>query len=359
MHREQVGAALNLALGDKLTLVNKGFVQALCLRFHGSRQSAELAYADNLAATRRLMQLIREMQRLGVPLDPDGAPGSPDRSEPDLQGAQRTVWLSDLRLATRILASLRRGQKALASSPSGGEESPGLDLLIEEGVAFVAELHNRAKRNDSFDQPELTQAASDAEKKSLENFLCSLKDTDKKLLAGEVESTRPADDSLFAVLNTVLGNHFLAIEQFFLNGFLLEQCNEKALGEVRIKHSLDEMTGAFRVAQRILLLGSVPRSVFLQEIRSLHPVKVGSDPVEAIRHDLALTESLIANLQRASEMAEVASEARSVEMLSLFIDTERNAREWLSDQLDKLSQGGQPAEASGEFDTMLNRWAVT
>ena len=83
MKGERPDVDLNLALGDKLTMVNRGFVQSLCLRFHGKRTAAELAYADNLAETRRLMQLIRAMQRQGAPLDPDGAAGDPPPSRPE------------------------------------------------------------------------------------------------------------------------------------------------------------------------------------------------------------------------------------------------------------------------------------
>ena len=82
MEGEGPDVDLNLALGDRLTMVNRGFVQSLCLRFHGERTAAELAYADNLAETRRLMQLIREMQRRGMALDPDGAAGSPTAESP-------------------------------------------------------------------------------------------------------------------------------------------------------------------------------------------------------------------------------------------------------------------------------------
>ena len=130
MHSERPDIDLNLALGDKLTMVNRGFVQSLCLRFGGERTAAELAYADNLAETRRLMQLIRAMQRLGVTLDPDGVAGSPDRGEPDFQAREKEVWLSDLDLMTRNLASLRRARSA-------SETLPALDGLIEEGAAHV------------------------------------------------------------------------------------------------------------------------------------------------------------------------------------------------------------------------------
>ena len=263
MNRGHLDTALNLALGDKLTLVNKGFVQSLCLRFRGASRSAELAYADDVAETRRVMQLIREMQRLGVPLDPDGAAASPDRGKPDLQAHEYSLWRSDLNLAARNLESLRQARSALERSESGHEASPELDGLIEEGAAYVTELRARAEGAGILEMPNLSRPSSDAEGCALEGFLRSLKDTDERFLAGELEAALPQDAPLFPVLNSVLCNHFLAIEQFFLQGFSLENCNEKALGEERIKHSLDEMTRAFRIAQRVILLSSAPQPDFL------------------------------------------------------------------------------------------------
>ncbi len=351
VHGESPDADLNLALGDRLTMVNRGFVQSLCLRFHGERTAAELAYADNLAETRRLMQLIRAMQRQGVPLDPDGAAGAPARGEPDFQVREKAVWLSDMSLMARNLASLRRARSAF-------ETSPTLDGLIEEGAAFVAELQHRAEAAGSLQPSGSGEPASDAEGRSLEDFLESLEDTDERFLAGEADAARPGDEAVIGVLNTVLCNHFLAIEQFFLQGFLLEQCGEKALGEVRIGHSVDEMAFAFRVAQHIFLLGADPQPVFRPAIRLAHRVRVGSGPLAAIGHDLELTEALIATLEDAKALAQAASEPGTVGILSRFLETERNAKTWLSGQRERLSKGEAPPEASGRFDTMLQRWAV-
>ena len=118
------------------------------------------------------------------------------------------------------------------------------------------------------------------------------------------------------------------------------------------------MKGAFRTVQRILVLGSVPRSIFLQDIRSLYRVLVGSNPLEAIRNDLELTEKLIVNLQRAKELAENVPESRSVDMLSDFIDRESNAKRWLSKQLEQLSKGETLGKGGGKIDAMLDRWVV-
>ena len=304
------------------------------------------------------MQLLLEMQRQDMPLDPDGISENPDRGGPDLQSKAKDIWLSDLKLATRKLESLRRGQTSLKSSRPDSSGSLGLDRLIEEGEEFVAELRDRSNGIENLDQLGPTKTASQAEEKTLEDFLGYVEGIEEAFLVGKTETTRPENDPVFTVLNTVLSNHFLAIDQFFLHGFLLHKLNEKALAEERIKHSVDEMKGAFRTVQRILVLGSVPRSIFLQDIRSLYRVLVGSNPLEAIRNDLELTEKLIVNLQRAKELAENASESRSVDMLSDFIDRESNAKRWLSKQLEQLSKGETLGKGSGKIDAMLDRWVV-
>lgn len=358
MDRGRLDAALNLALGDKLTLVNKGFVQSLCLRFRGARRGAELAYADDVAETRRVMQLIREMQRLRVPLDPDGAATSPERGKPDLQAHENAVWRSDLSLAVRNLESLRQAKGTLERSESGHEESPGLERLMEEGAAYVTELRARAEAAGNLELPGPGPPASDAQGHSLEEFLGSLTDTDENFLAGELETALPRNAPLFPVLNTVLCNQFLAIEQFFLQGFSLEHCGEKALGEQRLKHSIDEMAGAFRVAQRIILLGSVPRADFLPSIRLPHRVKVGSGAMAAIRDDLELTENLIATLEGAMSSPGVASEAQTLAILSHCLDTEGNAQRSLSRHLERAANGEAALEASGHFEAMLARYGI-
>ena len=359
MDRERLDAALNRALGDKLTLVNKGFVQSLCLRFRGARESAELAYAGDVAETRRLMQLIREMQRLGAPLDPDGTALNAGRGEPDLQAHESALWRSDLKLAARNLDSLREAKGALDGSESGHEASPGLDRLIEEGAAYVTELQARADATGNLEAPETGRPVSDAEGNSLEDFLGSLKDTDERFLTGEIEAALPQNAPLFQVMNTVMCNHFLAIEQFFLQGFSLEHCGEKELGEQRLKHSIDEMNGAFRVVQRVLLLGSVPGPVYLRSIRLPHRVKIGRDPIAAVRNDLELTENLIVTLEIAMASPEVACGARTVDMLSGCLEAERNAQMRLSDQVEEVARGEASRTASGRFEAMLARYAIT
>ncbi len=358
MNEARAHNRLNVALGGALVLVNKGFVQSLCLWFDDSRSSAELAYSDNLAATRRLMQLIRAMQRLGVRLDPDGANQNADRSDAELQSTELAIWSSDLQVVVRTLDALRGAQAELESA---GVEDGAVDAVVclaEECEAFAAALRSRAENSLAHESGASAHRVSDAEGTNLEGFLKGLADTDSTLLNGRLESERAPDDPLFPVLNTVLGNHFLAIEQFFLSGFLLESEGQTALAEVRIRHSLAEMSAAYRVAQRILVLGAKPASVFSPDLHVPHRIDVGSSATHALSGDLILTERLEGALEHACAAPAVAADRRSVELLSVAIGLETEMSDWLSTQKLALSQSAQPAPASGAFDHMLERWSV-
>tara|TARA_Y100000588_G_scaffold62393_1_gene61826 strand:+ start:695 stop:1687 length:993 start_codon:yes stop_codon:yes gene_type:complete len=314
---------LNVALGGGLVLVNKGFVQSLCLWFDDSRSSAELAYSDNLAATRRLMQLIRAMQRLGVRLDPDGADQNADRSDAELQSTELAIWSSDLQVVVRTLDPLRGAQAELELA---GVEDGAVDAIVclaEECEAFAAALRSRAENSLAHESGASEQRVSDAEGTNLEGFLKGLADTDSTLLNGRLESE-----------------------------------GQTALAEVRIRHSLAEMSAAYRVAQRILVLGAKPASVFSPDLHVPHRIDVGSSAADALSDDLILTERLEGALEHACAAPAVAADRRSVELLSVAIGLETEMSDWLSTQKLALSQSAQPAPASGAFDHMLERWSV-
>lgn len=355
MHQQSVGAELSQAVRDNLTMINKGFVQTLSLRFHDTRERAQLAYADNLAETRRLMQLLYTMQQLDLRPDPDG---DADRGGPDLQANAKEIWPSDLALATRRLGALQRGRDSLAASKTGDALQQELDDLIEDAAAFVADLRDRTEGNETFGLPDPAQTKSDAENNALDDFFGYVQRTEEAFMAGQTESRRPLDDPLFAVLNTLLCNHFLAIDQFFLHGFMLHRWGEDALAEGRIKHSVIQMNAAYRIAQRILVLGSVPKSVFQDRLRLPYRVAIGSDPREALQHDLALSQRLIDGLQLAKELAEDASEPHSVAMVSDLIEVERRAGADLSEQAEQHASGNAPGKGTGKFDTMLKNWGA-
>ena len=350
MYREELKLALNGALRDKLTLVNKGFVQALNLRFKNASEYAELAYADNLAETKRLMQFTREMQRLGIALEPDRLSGGAERAAPDLQANVTEVWLSDLKLANNSLAFLLEARKVIRATNANPLDFFWLDQLIQETTQFAGELESRSHGVYSFQAGDRT----------LEHFLQGVDGLDERLLVGKVEVKPAESKSLLVILNTVLHNQFVAIEQFFLQGFALENYGYKAMGESRIRHSLEEMCGAFRTVQHILLLGSVPSSETHLRFRIPYRVMVGPDVESAIKYDLELTKKLMRNLVQAEIWAKTrSSQPDTHELVSFFTRIEEIRVKDLYGQLETFLESGEDSVVNGQFDTMLTRWAVT
>lgn len=168
-----------------------------------------------------------------------------------------------------------------------------------------------------------------------------------------------AASEVFATLDTVLHNYFLAIDQYFLHGFLMQEWREKALAAERIKHSVEAMRGAYRVAQRILVLGSMPKSNTLSDIRLPYRVSLGTGPLSAVQKDFDLTARMLESLERARDIVQGSADQATNEMFALLVERETQARDGLSAQLEALSAGTASAVDSGEFDAMLDRWSAT
>ena len=119
------------------------------------------------------------------------------------------------------------------------------------------------------------------------------------------------------------------------------------------EHSVTQMNAAYRIAQRILVLGSVPKSVFQDRLRLPYRVAIGSDTRETLQHDLTLSQRLIDGLQLAKELAEDASKPHAVAMVSDLIEAERRAGADLPEQSEQHANGHAPGNGTGKFDAML------
>ncbi|MDG2479377.1 MAG: ferritin-like domain-containing protein [Alphaproteobacteria bacterium] len=356
MHRGGIATDLNLVLRDNLTLIDKGFVQALCLRFHDSRERAQLAYADNLAETRRLMILLREMQRLGIPLDPDGAANVPERGDLDLQHEARAIWLSDGDLAGRKLECLLRAQNALQDS--GKPTLATLARLIAENRELHEDLGKRAQGIENFDPPDPEEQKSEAEKATFEEFLKHLPYADPQFLAGESEVAGENLGDVSATLNAVLNNSFIAIDQFFVHGFVFRGHREHAIAQESIGYSILQMGAAYRLAQRILVLGAVPGGQNNEELRLSYRVVAGQDPAEALQNDLDLLDRRTAGLERARMLMNEEWDRGSFDLLSILLAGEARTREKLRARQGALAGGTTIGGAGEKFDAMLSMWGA-
>lgn len=356
MHPDGISTDLNLVLRDNLALIDKGFVQALCLRFHGSKERAQLAYADNLAETRRLMILLLEMQRLDIPLDPDGAANVAERGDLDLQHEARPIWLSDCGLVRQRLECLLRAQTSLQDS---GKPVPAtLARLISENRELLDDLRNRAQGIENFDPPAPEEQHSEAEKATLEEFLKHLPYADPKFLAGENEMAGENFDNVAATLNAVLNNSFIAIDQFFLHGFVFRSHHEHAIAQESVGYSILQMGAAYRLAQRMLVLGAVPGGQTNTELRLSYRVVAGQDPAEALQNDLDLLDQRSSGLERAKTLMDEERDRGSSDLITMLLTAEARTREKLRARQEALAKGATIGGTSEKFDAMLSMWGA-
>src|ERR1700752_4047698 len=98
------------------------------------------------------------------------------------------------------------------------------------------------------------------------------------------------DPTVIEVLNDVLTAELTAINQYFIHHKMCENCGYERLSKKKYEESIGEMNDADAVIELVLYLEGVPN------MQRLHPVRVGEDPIEQHKLDLALETEAIKRL---------------------------------------------------------------
>src|SRR4030095_3678187 len=98
------------------------------------------------------------------------------------------------------------------------------------------------------------------------------------------------DPAVIEVLNDVLTAELTAVNQYFIHHKMCENWGYRRLAKKKYEESIGEMKDADEVIERILYLEGVPN------MQRLNPVRVGEDPGEEHRLDLALETEAIKRL---------------------------------------------------------------
>jgi bacterioferritin len=136
------------------------------------------------------------------------------------------------------------------------------------------------------------------------------------------------NDKIIVALNTLLTHELTAVDQYFLQGRMLEKWGFIRLHE-RISHEADdERRHADMIVKRILFLEGQP------DVASRAKLSIGSDPKEMLENDLAYELEVARHLNDALALCQEYGDNTTRELLEeLLRDTEQDHILWLRRQL--------------------------
>jgi bacterioferritin len=142
------------------------------------------------------------------------------------------------------------------------------------------------------------------------------------------------DPQIIEALNEILTAELTAINQYFIHAKMCENWGYPRLAKKKRDESIDEMKDADALIERVLFLEGVPN------MQRLNPVRVGEDPIEQHRLDLALEVDAVARYNRAIALAREKGDNGTRSMLEHHLRGEEESVDWLESQLHVVEEIG-------------------
>jgi len=135
------------------------------------------------------------------------------------------------------------------------------------------------------------------------------------------------DNDILTALNDILTAELTAINQYFVHYKMLENWGYHRIAKKKREESIEEMKHADSLIARILYLDGVPN------LQRLGPVRVGQEPIEMHKLDLALEKEAVTRLNNAIVLCLDKHDAGTREILEHVLEEEEDAIDWLESQL--------------------------
>ena len=142
------------------------------------------------------------------------------------------------------------------------------------------------------------------------------------------------DDQVIEALNDVLTAELTAINQYFVHYKMCENWGYAKLAKKKYEESIEEMKHADDVIERILFLDGVPN------MQRLSPVRVGENPVEQHKLDLAVEIEAVERLNKAIALAREKGDNGTRDLLEQKLREEEESVDWLEAQLHIVDEIG-------------------
>ncbi len=144
------------------------------------------------------------------------------------------------------------------------------------------------------------------------------------------------DAKVIEFLNRALYNELTAINQYFLHAKMLKNWGLKELAEHEYKESIDEMKHADKLSERILFLDGLPN------FQALGKLRIGENPLELLKCDLALEMEAVPLLREAIAYSESVGDYVSRQLFADILDSEEEHIDWIETQLSLIERIGEP-----------------
>ena len=135
-------------------------------------------------------------------------------------------------------------------------------------------------------------------------------------------------------LNEVLTAELTAINQYFIHHKMCENWGYERLAKKKREESIEEMKHADSIIGRILYFDGIPN------MQRLSPIRIGENPVEQHKLDLALETEAVDRLNKAIALCRDKSDNGSRELLEDILVNEEESVDWLEAQLHIIEEIG-------------------
>jgi bacterioferritin len=146
--------------------------------------------------------------------------------------------------------------------------------------------------------------------------------------------TMKGDPDVLQVLGDVLAAELTAINQYFVHAKMCANWGYEKLAKKKREESIEEMRDAEAIMDRILYFDGIPN------MQRMNPVKIGEDPIEQHKVDLALEVDAVARLNHGIAVCRDKGDNGTRELLERILKGEEHSIEWLEAQLHVVSDIG-------------------
>jgi bacterioferritin len=143
-----------------------------------------------------------------------------------------------------------------------------------------------------------------------------------------------SDPKVIEHLNAELKNELTAVHQYLHHARLYKHWGLEELGAHEYAESLDELTHADRLIERILMLDGRPN------LQDLHPLNIGEHTLQALQNDLALEKAAQAQCKTAITYCESVRDFVSRQLLVELLDATEEHIDWLEIQIGLVGRIG-------------------